>query len=64
MLGSDNVLVTQDLEGEIIEQVSAYAYNEELFFASFAKSIVKMGNINVLTGDQGEIRRNCRFINI
>lgn len=60
---SDNVLVTQDHEGEIIQQVWAYASNQNLFFESFVKSMVKMGNINVLTGNEGEIRRNCRFIN-
>ncbi|XP_057449706.1 peroxidase 20 isoform X2 [Lotus japonicus] len=63
LLGSDNVLISQDLDGKITEQVWAYASNEKLFFASFAKSMMKMGNINVLTGNEGEIRRNCRFVN-
>lgn len=63
LLGSDNVLVFQDHTGEIVKQVLAYASDEKLFFASFANSIVKMGNINVLTGTQGEIRKNCRFVN-
>ncbi|CAO2816976.1 unnamed protein product [Amaranthus hypochondriacus] len=30
------------------------------FFAEFAKSMINMGNINPLTGSNGEIRRNCR----
>lgn len=63
LLGSDNVLISQDFDGKITEQVRAYASNEKLFFASFAKSIIKMGNINVLTGSEGEIRRRCRFVN-
>lgn len=63
LLGSDNVLVTEDHEGEIRAQVWAYAANQRLFYAAFAKSIVKMGNINVLTGNEGEIRKNCRFLN-
>jgi len=63
LLGSDDVLVTQDHGGEIKAQVWAYASNQHLFFAGFAKSMVKMGNINVLTGNDGEIRRNCRFLN-
>ncbi|XP_071724492.1 peroxidase 20 [Rutidosis leptorrhynchoides] len=63
LLGSDNVLITQDEEGEIRDQMWAYARSQELFFKSFVKSIVRMGNIHVLTGNQGEIRRNCRFVN-
>ncbi|KAG5065984.1 hypothetical protein JHK86_009715 [Glycine max] len=60
LLVSDNVLIIHDLHGKITEQVQAYASNEKLLFASFAKSMIKMGNINVLTRNEGEIRRNCR----
>lgn len=63
LLGSDDVLITQDYEGEIRTQVRSYASDQTLFFDSFVKSIVKMGNINVLTSHEGEVRRNCRFIN-
>lgn len=63
LLGSDTVLITQNYTGEIIKQVWAFASDERLFFASYANSMVKMGNINVLTGSQGEIRKNCRFVN-
>ncbi|GKU95713.1 hypothetical protein SLEP1_g9037 [Rubroshorea leprosula] len=63
LLGSDNALVWEDDEGEVVQQVWAYATNQELFFESFANSMVKMGNINVLTGVEGEIRKNCRFVN-
>ena len=54
LLGSDNVLISHDLDGKTTEQVWAYASNEKL--------LIKMGNINVLTGNEGEIRRNCRFV--
>ncbi|XP_048229697.1 peroxidase 20 isoform X2 [Ricinus communis] len=63
LLGSDNVLVSEDDEGDIIRQVWAYASDQELFFGSFVNSIIKMGNINVLTANEGEIRKNCRFVN-
>ncbi|KAL9242521.1 hypothetical protein vseg_016513 [Gypsophila vaccaria] len=34
-----------------------------LFGQDFAKAMIKLGNINVLTGDEGEIRSNCRVFN-
>ena len=43
LLGSDNVLVTEDHEGEMRELVWAFASNQELLFSSFANSVVKMG---------------------
>ncbi|XP_024996647.1 peroxidase 20-like [Cynara cardunculus var. scolymus] len=63
LLVSDNVLVAEDVEREIRDVVWAFASNEEHFFTSFANSMIKMGNIRVLTGQQGEIRKNCRLIN-
>ncbi|OVA14835.1 Plant peroxidase [Macleaya cordata] len=63
LLNSDNVLISQDIEGKITKKVWAYASDQQLFFRSFVNSVMKMGNINVLTGEQGEIHRNCRFVN-
>ncbi|XP_076929956.1 peroxidase 24-like [Bidens hawaiensis] len=37
--------------------------NPLVFFAQFARSMVKMGAVEVLTGGQGEVRKNCRVIN-
>ncbi|GMI97994.1 PEROXIDASE 72 [Hibiscus trionum] len=62
LLNSDQVLFTKN--GVSSELVKAYAYNQELFFEHFAKSMVKMGNISPLTGKKGEIRMNCRKVNI
>jgi peroxidase len=63
LLGSDNVLITQDEVGEIREKVWAYASDQDYFFNSFVNSIIKMGSIHVLTGIEGQVRRNCRFVN-
>ncbi|KAJ7519605.1 hypothetical protein O6H91_20G045700 [Diphasiastrum complanatum] len=43
--------------------VSAFAQNQNLFFSNFASAFVKLTASNVLTGDQGEVRRNCAFVN-
>ncbi|KAL9464552.1 hypothetical protein AB3S75_002206 [Citrus x aurantiifolia] len=61
LLNSDQVLSTKNEAS--MELVKKYAENNGLFFQQFAKSIVKMGNISPLTGNRGEIRRNCRRIN-
>lgn len=44
--------------------VDFYAFNNDAFYADFAASMVKMGNINPLTGlYNGQVRKNCRQIN-
>ncbi|XP_042454245.1 peroxidase 5-like [Zingiber officinale] len=44
-------------------KVSQYAKYPEFFKKAFAASMVKMGQIGVLTGKQGTVRANCRVIN-
>ncbi|KAM0884716.1 hypothetical protein ACQ4PT_030811 [Festuca glaucescens] len=43
--------------------VDRFASSEKAFFRSFAASMIKMGNVKVLTGGQGEVRKNCRKVN-
>lgn len=43
--------------------VDQFATSRDIFFYNFAKSMVKMGNINPLTGKNGQIRKNCRKVN-
>ncbi|KAK6792956.1 hypothetical protein RDI58_012037 [Solanum bulbocastanum] len=62
LLNSDEVLLTGKVK-KTKELVKSYAENEAIFFLHFAKSMVKMGNINPLTELKGEIRKNCRRIN-
>ncbi|XP_017975631.1 PREDICTED: peroxidase 70 [Theobroma cacao] len=43
--------------------VKTYSLYPEAFWKDFAKSMIKMGNIKPLTGNQGQIRVNCRKVN-
>ncbi|KAG8074176.1 hypothetical protein GUJ93_ZPchr0006g43910 [Zizania palustris] len=43
--------------------VNRFAISQKSFFKSFARSMVNMGNIQLLTGSQGEIRKTCRKVN-
>ncbi|ERN02878.1 hypothetical protein AMTR_s00589p00011350 [Amborella trichopoda] len=60
LLHSDQAL----LNGGSADSLSkTYAADTKTFFADFAQSMIKMGNIKVLTGSQGEVRTNCRKVN-
>lgn len=61
VLSSDQVLLTKTEAS--MDLVKQYANNNKLFFDQFAKSMVKMGNINTLTANRGEIRKTCRRVN-
>ena len=39
--------------------VTSFAINQSLFFEKFIDAMLKMGQLSVLTGNQGEIRANC-----
>lgn len=46
-----------------ISIVNNFATNQTAFFEAFAQSMINMGNVSPLTGNQGEIRSNCRKVN-
>ncbi|CAJ1962926.1 unnamed protein product [Sphenostylis stenocarpa] len=48
---------------DTINIVNKFSRNQKAFFNSFANSMIKMGNIGVLTGNEGEIRKQCNFVN-
>jgi peroxidase len=62
LLNSDEILLTGN-EPFVANQIKSYAEDQALFFDQFVKSMVKMGNINPLTGYNGEVRKNCRRVN-
>ncbi|CAO2162357.1 unnamed protein product [Urochloa humidicola] len=43
--------------------VNSFAANETLWKEKFVAAMIKMGNIEVLTGSQGQIRLNCSIVN-
>ncbi|XP_062185172.1 peroxidase 1-like [Phragmites australis] len=63
---SDQTLMNDPAARDYVQRQAAVAdagtYPAE-FFADFAASMVKMGNMQVLTGAQGEVRRHCAFVN-
>ncbi|PWA70019.1 heme peroxidase [Artemisia annua] len=60
VLKSDQVLLNG---GETNDLVSEYKEDKTKFFEDFAKSMIKMGQINLLTGNRGQVRHNCMRVN-
>lgn len=57
---SDQDLYTDSRTRDI---VTSFAVNETLFFEKFVHSMIKMGQLSVVTGKRGEIRANCSVRN-
>ncbi|KAI4325572.1 hypothetical protein MLD38_030957 [Melastoma candidum] len=43
--------------------VASFAGDENGFRTSFAAAMVKLGSVDVITGEEGEVRTNCRVFN-
>ncbi|AAF07343.1 peroxidase ATP23a [Arabidopsis thaliana] len=64
LLNSDQEMYTSLFGIQTRRIVSKYAEDPVAFFEQFSKSMVKMGNIlNSESLADGEVRRNCRFVN-
>jgi peroxidase len=57
---SDQELFNGGSQDALVRQYSA---SSALWKSDFVKAMVKMGNVNPLTGTAGQIRKNCRVIN-
>ncbi|XP_072984741.1 peroxidase 2-like [Typha latifolia] len=60
LFNSDEALLSC---AETAAMVEENAHMPSVWSAKFAAAMVKMGSIEVLTGDQGEIRKTCRAVN-
>ncbi|RDX94793.1 Cationic peroxidase 1, partial [Mucuna pruriens] len=60
LLHSDQELLNGGSTDELVKQ---YSYDTQAFYKDFANSMIKMGKIQPLTGNQGQIRVNCRKTN-
>ncbi|GJR31840.1 heme peroxidase [Tanacetum coccineum] len=60
VLKSDQVLFNN---GETDELVLEYSEDKTKLFKDFAKSMIKMGKINLLMGNRGQVRDSCRRVN-
>lgn len=64
LLSSDQVLFSSSEAVSTTKAlVESYSNDSSNFFQDFASSMIKMGNISILTGSEGEIRTNCRVVN-
>ncbi|XP_066370129.1 peroxidase P7-like [Miscanthus floridulus] len=57
---SDQELFNGGSQDALVRQYSASA---SLFNSDFVAAMIKMGNVGVLTGTAGQIRRNCHVVN-
>ncbi|KAJ0557754.1 putative peroxidase [Helianthus annuus] len=63
-LESDQILYSSDEALTTTRSlVELYSNDKDAFANDFKNSMIKMGNIQPLTGSAGEIRRNCRVVN-
>ncbi|KAM5549149.1 peroxidase 10-like [Rosa sericea] len=60
LLESDQALVK---DPNTAAMVNSYSGNPFLFSQDFAASMVKLGNVGVLTGQKGQIRKRCGSVN-
>ncbi|KAL1801878.1 hypothetical protein ACET3Z_030525 [Daucus carota] len=60
LLESDQALMANEETAEMVNEYSMYPY---LFARDFAASMVKLGNIGVITGEGGQIRKKCASVN-
>jgi peroxidase len=59
---SDAALLTDATTREYVHRVATGKF-DDMFFRDFSESMIKMGNVGVLTGAEGDIRKKCYVLN-
>ncbi|KAK9138334.1 hypothetical protein Sjap_008928 [Stephania japonica] len=60
LFGSDNELLSSSVTAKLVRDNAKFG---AVWAAKFGSAMVRTGNIGVLTGEEGEIRKNCRVVN-
>ncbi|CAI0553764.1 unnamed protein product [Linum tenue] len=60
LLRSDQALMSDNVTGSMVVGYSKFPF---LFYKDFGASMVKMAGIGVITGSNGDVRKNCRVVN-
>ena len=63
LLHSDQVLFNGGSTDSIVSEYANGSNGNRLFLSDFAASMIKMGDIDPLTGQNGIIRRVCSAVN-
>jgi peroxidase len=59
---SDAALLTDAATRDYVERIATGKF-DDVFFKDFSESMIKMGNVGVITGVDGEIRKKCYIVN-
>ncbi|KAM3208813.1 hypothetical protein ACQJBY_063475 [Aegilops geniculata] len=59
---SDAALLFDATTKDYVQRIATGKFDGE-FFRDFSESMIKMGDVGVLTGAEGEIRKKCRVLN-
>lgn len=62
LLQSDQELFSTS-GADTISIVNKFSADQNAFFESFKTAMIKMSSIGVITGNKGEIRKHCNFVN-
>jgi peroxidase len=59
---SDAALLADAATRDYVQRIATGKF-DDVFFKDFSESMIKMGNVGVITGADGEIRKKCYIVN-